>query len=242
MNTSTLIENEIKGLKEEFINVKKCQHSFLLFELTAIGAIFSYLFTNVIGSPAETIIFTNVFSSYIFLMPIIIIVPSLLIILDKAITANRIASFFRVIEHVIVNNTPNFKYVGWENGCCEIRRYYSTHVIHGTSTSLIKTGTQGPNNFYMIIFSLSISFEILSSIFFIYFFLTDTTYTKNLADYGFFIIPIFIIAISIWYLWEKLKQVLKGNCTINAMCALWWKILVPGSPSNPWNYPVPIIK
>lgn len=216
-----LIFEEIRSIREEYLNVKKCQHTFFIFEITATGAILSYLLPILLNHPERQ----TIFHLFLVFAPVIVIMPSMFIIYDKGITLNRIAGFLMVIEFTISqhNRMPK-KLEGWERGCREFRRRSGELEPAG------RAGTQGPNKFYSLVFWISVILIAICIILFIgLYFRTDFKKPEDISVKALHCIITLIIIFSIFVLiyfayrnWTRLQE--KEN-TILSMANLWWKII-----------------
>jgi len=105
---SQLIRSEYKTLREELHNLKNCQVTFLTFSVTATG-----LVLGVIGRFSPDII---QYTGLLFLVPLVILLPSWWIFFDKAVSIARIVGYMRVLEYLVLHpQVPAPGFCGWEN-------------------------------------------------------------------------------------------------------------------------------
>lgn len=215
---------ELESIREEYLNVKKCQHTFFIFEISATGAILSIVLPWFLWS-VERVAFFHLF---LLFAPALVIVPSLYIIFDKGITLNRIAGFLMVLEDVIsVKKTWPKSHKGWERGCLEFRK--KAHELEVGSGDR-GTGTQGPNRFYSLVYWISVSLTIISGLLFlavyISFCIRRMTSPDNLAVEIILILLIMVgILVFLIHTHRARRIVVDGKFTIFSMAHLWWKIL-----------------
>jgi len=216
------IELEINSIREEYLNVKKCQHTFLIFEITATGVILSFLLPILLNNPAEQ----TFFHLFLIFAPLPVIIPSLYIIYDKGITLNRIASFLLVIEYVIYKHGRYPKLLkGWETGCLEFRSKANKLKPKHSAAA-----TQGPNKFYVLLFYISFTLILVSIALFIALWLrSNFPSAPNLESLVFriffFVLPIALIAYFFNKGYRMWKKVQDEEFTILSMADLWWEIL-----------------
>ena len=212
---------EIESVREEYLNVKKCQHTFFIFELTATGAILSYLLPILLEHPERQ----TIFHLFLVFAPVIVIIPSMYIIFDKGISLNRIAGFLMVAEYTIsrLGRTPQ-RLEGWERGCLEFRRRAGDLEPAGSA------GTQGPNRFYELVFSISVALTAICSVLFLaLYYRSDFTKPDDtvVTALHFIILLVVLFAIGIFVLrtYSVRSKLQEREHTILSMANLWWKIL-----------------
>ena len=214
MTRDELLQIELPSLRNEMLEVKKCQHHVFIFELISTGAIIGFILPYIF-TILEKIDFWPVL---FFLTPMVILIPSQYLILDKAITINRICSYFKVLEDYIASQQNYI--IPWETGCAKFRE--RNNELR-PSDSL--NPTQGPNSFYklnfLITFIITIIVFSLMAIFYASSAKNNEAIFKDLFIMGLFSISIVITLVQqlIWLL-----RVLKGRYTILAMADLWSQI------------------
>jgi hypothetical protein len=88
MTSDELLKIELPSLRDEMLEVKKCQHQMFIFEIVGTGAILGFILPFI-----STILEKIHFWPVLFLLsPLVIIIPSQYLILDKAITASAAIS------------------------------------------------------------------------------------------------------------------------------------------------------
>ncbi|HID19392.1 MAG TPA: hypothetical protein EYP28_00400 [Methanophagales archaeon] len=105
---------EYATLREELLNLKNCQVTFLTFSVTATA-----LLLGLIAKPGT-------FSSGLLsLSPLLLLLPSWWIFLDKATTITRIVGYFRILEKMILEQYKAGWFSGWENALTRFRQLQS---------------------------------------------------------------------------------------------------------------------
>jgi hypothetical protein len=216
MTSDELLKIELPSLRDEMLEVKKCQHQMFIFEIVGTGAILGFILPFI-----STILEKIHFWPVLFLLsPLVIIIPSQYLILDKAITINRICSYIKILEERIGYQKP-VNFFAWETGCAKFR---------GRSGELkpaaSQNGTQGPNRFYWLCFiTTAIITGMLLSLMAVFYAILANT--KGVNSTEIVILAVLSIAVvltlvhqSIW-----LSRVLEGKFTILAMADLWQDIL-----------------
>ena len=222
MKKEEFTKMELVMIRDELLTMKKCQHNLLIFEIAAVGSLLGLVVPLLFQEKIE---FQY---SFIALVALIVIFPCLYIILDKGISINRIAAFFHVFEHYVLVKSdlpPRFK--GWEDGCLRFRkRHFELEVSpEGPEGS----GTQGPNKFYILVFSIS---TILALACYVVWFSLYNNYLNFKGINCWTPDPVFIMAVVFLLIVGfvirtsmHLRKLLKGIHTIKAMSKLWWKII-----------------
>jgi hypothetical protein len=103
---------EIGVLREELLNLKHCQITFLTYSVTATGVLLG-LGTLFSSGPVLGIV---------FLFPLVFLLPAWWIFFDKATSITRVVGYYRVLETLILDKryrAPSYK--GWENSLREFR-------------------------------------------------------------------------------------------------------------------------
>ena len=104
-------ETERSDLRHELQNLKDCQVRYFQITVTATGLLIGI--GSQIGQERS--------SSLLLLAPLIMILPCWWIFFDKATTITRIVGYLRILETMIITNSPgSIDYVGWENS---LRRF-----------------------------------------------------------------------------------------------------------------------
>jgi hypothetical protein len=222
MQKEELANKELVMIRDELLTLKKCQHNFLMFEIAGVGSL--------LGLAVPLLFQERIEFHYCFiaLVGLIVIFPCLYLVLDKGISINRIASFFLVFErNIFIKNQMPPGLTGWENGNSEFRKrqYELRPIAKGPPGS----GTQGPNKFYLLAFSISTILAIACYI--IYFSLYKNYLTQRgvvwwTPDQIF--IMMIVLAVIIGFIVHTsihLRRLLNGIFTIEAMSDLWEKII-----------------
>lgn len=224
-NFGELIRLELSGIRDEYLSVKKCQYTFLIFEITATGVVLSFLLPILLANIQEQ----TLFHLFLVFAPSVVIIPSLYIILDKGITLNRIAAFFMVIEETLAKQKEWPKnLMGWEKSCLRFREKASKLAAQAQSP---QAGTQGPNKFYKLVYWISAILNgICAMLFFALYLRPEFRKPENLSDKTtqiiLFIIAIIIVLIFFIHLYQIWKKITEREYTIASMAALWREILL----------------
>jgi hypothetical protein len=120
MNTSELKEiakNELVTLRQELNHLKNCQMTVLTASFTSTGVIFGLMRLN----PDEPV------NPIAYLLPLVVILPSFWIFLDKARTITRIVGYYRILEEIVSHiHIPTY-FLGWENSLENFRNSWRDH-------------------------------------------------------------------------------------------------------------------
>lgn len=111
MDIVEIYDRERTLLREELHNLKNCQVTFLTSSVTATGVLLG-LAATFASTPALGVV---------FLLPLIVLLPSWWIFFDKATTITRIVGYYRVLEKLILGDCEAAKNTSWENGLREFR-------------------------------------------------------------------------------------------------------------------------
>ena len=224
MSPEMLKQIQLVSLREELLQVKKCQYSLLTFEITGTCLLIGLVMTAIADLPANDISFWHLL---LFFLPIVTILPSTMIIFDKGITSSRISGYFRVQEESIMQGKKLANDNGWENNCQNFRdNMDSLKRPHDATHSM----TQGPNNFYRMIFYTGLLLFLVC--FFLAVVYADRSgwkcFTMNTFAYQIVILCLVIAAICFMFRWiykKQVVQILDGKYSIKAMAILWRQIL-----------------
>jgi hypothetical protein len=94
-------------LRQELHSLKTCQFAFLTTAFTTTGVLLGFLAK--FGS-AE-------YADFVFLAPLVVILPCFCFFFDKASTITRIVGYYRILEDI----SGNTRFVGWENSLYKSR-------------------------------------------------------------------------------------------------------------------------
>lgn len=226
MESSDLIRIELKSLRDEILQVKRCQHMFLIFEVTTTGALLSFIVGTVARVNYEGITFGHLL---LCLIPVIVVIPSLLIILDKGITCNRICAFFKILERTTMKKEERrLNFGGWENSCSKFRsRQNELKTPGGRGRRFM---TQGPNVFYQLVFWISVGLMVICMLVMVLFAQqTDWVCFKGgQLVYQMVLLIIIFCALGgmLALAWRACQRLLVGRHSIEAMAELWEKIMM----------------
>jgi hypothetical protein len=118
MSMKPIIESELRNLREELRDLKGYQFKLLSLAATITGFLLSLtrlrLESGVAAAPG----------SLLYLLPLIVILPSWCIFFDKARTITRIVGYYRIAEQKLRQSqepTPQ-EFPGWENSLASFRQ------------------------------------------------------------------------------------------------------------------------
>jgi hypothetical protein len=111
MDQENLILRERDLLKTELQALKSCQVQYFSFTITATGVIF--------GIGEKFADKHNV--GFVYLIPLLLIIPMWSIFFDKASSITRIVGYMRILESLLVHDN-RFHYQGWENALRDFRK------------------------------------------------------------------------------------------------------------------------
>lgn len=97
-------ESERENLKSELLYLKQCQLQYFTFSITGTGIITG------LGQQIDDS------KSFVFLAPLLVVLPCWWIFFDKGSTITRIVGYLRILEAMIIaKREVPYKYLGWEN-------------------------------------------------------------------------------------------------------------------------------
>jgi len=107
---------EYEIIKSELKELKNCQITFIKFSVTTTALIFGLVAgcTSILPNP-------RLFQSFLFLSPLIIIIPAWWVFFDKATTISRAVGYCRVLEDLILEKCNASMFLGFENGLQKLR-------------------------------------------------------------------------------------------------------------------------
>ncbi len=212
---------EMPVLREELLNLKHCQVTFLTFTVIATGILLGL--GTMLGS--EKIL------GIVFLFPLIIILPAWWIFFDKASTITRIVGYYRILEKIVLNEQYiALKFEGWENNLRNYRylQYQGKIVCPEDYKCLffkpklsnifnLKTGHRYWLICYCIFFALSvlcITVSIVISILYWYwpFFLIT-------------MIAMFLFIISVYFNIKMVHKLIYGDYQYNCHECYWKQVI-----------------
>jgi len=106
----SMVNREIKALRDDLIELKRCQLQYFSLAITATGAIFGLTAT-----------LNNEFKGFALLAPLAIILPNWVIFFDKATTITRIVGYQRILEKQMCANEEIYNLQGYENSLSYFR-------------------------------------------------------------------------------------------------------------------------
>lgn len=112
-NNHSALLNEQTILRAELRQLKKCQLQYFLLTITGTGVL---LRAGDIFSPGKD----TMPAPYVYLLPLIIILPCWWTFFDKATTITRLVGYMRLLEDELAKKKP--RYTGYENALNRFRR------------------------------------------------------------------------------------------------------------------------
>lgn len=138
MEGAELYSQERSSLRKELMFLKDCQVGFINRSLLWTGVILG-LATAFAKEPYQGIV---------FLLPLIVILPSWWIFVDKATTITRIVGYIRILEKILLDQFETDKFMGWENALGTFRKKQSSGKLKTLS------GKQGGNSWLSYLMSM----------------------------------------------------------------------------------------
>ena len=108
LTLNDLAIREMSLLRDELRSLKTCQFAFLTTAFTATGLLLGFVAKSI--DPK--------YFDFVFLAPLIVILPCFCFFFDKACTITRIVGYYRVLEDRIGNG----QFRGWENSLSDSRQ------------------------------------------------------------------------------------------------------------------------
>lgn len=133
-----LCKKEHAFLRQELGHLKDCQIKFLTFSVMTTGLILGFISRSKTAPLSEN---PNLLPGTLWLLPLVVLLPSWWIFFDKATTITRIVGYFRVIEKIILGQKVALKFLGWESALAEFRRRHAKrkeNTISGKTVPLDK--------------------------------------------------------------------------------------------------------
>lgn len=210
---------ELKLLREEIRELKKCQIQYFALSVTGTGAILGFSDVPVA-----------------LLAPLAIILPCWMIFFDKAHTITRIVGYMKILERNLEGSRDDI-FIGFENALFKYREQESVIISHMKKKNTAKTKFTKTLIYYlkrsalifMDIFTLSmryrfwklnwITFFCLSLICEIFFLIK----TVNLRFYAF--APLLIIFICAIYTLRIMVALERGKYSYEKCTEIWEKVL-----------------
>lgn len=112
---------ELELLRTEIQFLKNCQVRYFILSVATSGAVVGFAYKVSGGIPP----------AYVFLSPLLVILPCWWIFFDKATTISRIVGYLRFVELLVIstNDTDYYKHVGWENSLKLFRDFQEKQKI-----------------------------------------------------------------------------------------------------------------
>jgi hypothetical protein len=130
MDIEKILMNEMDILRKELRHLKDCQIKYFLLSITST--------ITVIALATK---FDKV-SPYIFLTPLIVVLPCWWTFFDKASSITRIVGYYRILEQMLLHDGIH-RYIGWERSLHKFRdyqdnnRFDSIKMIHANKTKQV---------------------------------------------------------------------------------------------------------
>ena len=116
MDIEKILMNEMDILRQELRHLKDCQIKYFLLSITST--------ITVIALATK---FTEV-SPYIFLTPLIVVLPCWWTFFDKASSITRIVGYYRILEKMLLHDGIH-RYIGWEISLHTFRDYQNDKLF-----------------------------------------------------------------------------------------------------------------
>lgn len=110
---------DFKLVREELRELKTCQITFLSISITATALILS------VSNKFQSTDASNIphIPSFVFLTPLIILIPAGIVFFDKAVTISRAVGYVRILEALKMEKASTDNYCGFENSLGLWRNY-----------------------------------------------------------------------------------------------------------------------
>jgi hypothetical protein len=165
MDTEKILLHEMDTLRQELRHLKDCQVRYFLLSITAAASAIG------LGIKLDA----NSYSSQLFLVPLIIILPCWWTFFDKATSITRIVGYYRILEQMVLHEGKHH-FFGWETSLSKFRSFQESnssgaapqknHAVFKNSIALLRMNTSHKYwvlNWYTF-FTLSILSLVLSVI------------------------------------------------------------------------------
>jgi hypothetical protein len=214
MDTEKILLHEMDTLRQELRHLKDCQVRYFLLSITAAA--------SAIGLGIKLDANANSYSSQLFLVPLIIILPCWWTFFDKATSITRIVGYYRILEQMVLHEGKHH-FFGWETSLSIFRRFQESnssgadpqenHAGLKNTIALLRLHTSHKYwvlNWYTF-FTLSVLSLVLSV-------LSGTEpYTQLLA--------VFFITLSTFANFRTVIELVFGQLSFSAHEQTWEKIL-----------------
>jgi len=121
-----LCREEHTTLRAELHDLKDCQVKFLSFSLLAAGTIFGAI--GALWDPAPSL------AGFLFLAPLVFLIPCWWVFFDKALTISRIVGYFLILEQLLLRKPQeSLVFCGWENALERHRELQKTKALSRTA-------------------------------------------------------------------------------------------------------------
>jgi len=117
---------EWESLRKEVEFLKGCQLQYFLLSVTSVVAFIGLLRLG----PSDFATLENTYP-WIFLVPLMIVVPCWLIYFDKAKSIGRIVGYIMILEEFMLadDNETRSKFVGWERSLAKFRKAFVANTL-----------------------------------------------------------------------------------------------------------------
>src|ERR1700722_481526 len=230
-----MMRSEWEGLRKEQEFLKRCQLQYFLFSITVVGLFVG--FSHLQGDDPEKIMKQQ---GWLFLTPLIVIIPCWWIFFDKCKTIARLVGYFRILEELsLTKKTDDLKlYIGWERSIGFFRTDYTFDKMRRNQN--VYNYGKGERRLRLLLFYSAHKYWIAH---FYCFFLTSLICLllarycvfTNPVLYGMSVAAVVLIALNTFNLLDRL---IFGMNSYDAHEEKWWDILEvqsgdvqPGGPS-----------
>ncbi len=127
---SLMMEREYTSLRQEELDLKNCQVTFLTFSIIATGAILGVLGGRLVS-------LTNRYAALLYLAPLTILLPSWLIFFDKALSITRIVGYLRLLEEMFLESSAQgTEFLGWQTAMAKFRAFRKQEMSKAKSAKI----------------------------------------------------------------------------------------------------------
>jgi hypothetical protein len=131
MSKITLMKEELVLLRNEIAALKNCQTQYVTLTVTSVGLLFAYLIKDLIEAfQCNLVSPSDLKIDFVYLIPLIIIIPLSCIFFNKATTLFRIVGYYQLLEDFNSDKIGINKYIGWENSLRLFRSYEIDREIY----------------------------------------------------------------------------------------------------------------
>lgn len=216
MNAIEFFDKERGALRDELYNLKNCQITFLTSSITSTGVILGI---------ATSLIKTS-FLGIVFLLPLLVLLPSWWVFFDKATTITRIVGYYRILEKLSLGHYTAKNFMGWENALGEFRNRQQSGTLFLPEKQLNNPWLHGLCNVLML--RTTHPYWIIS--YYTFFALSGlcvVTSTILLKGVSLLMVsvPVVLFLMSIWWNMRTVWHLIEGRHSYDCNEQFWIQIL-----------------